>query len=128
MKNGFSLCSKFITLNFPLLLHKPINSPRQLLNGLMIPALHCVHQTVLNVILQNYLSRIINSRLHRRELHKNLTAVPPILYHALYGFHMSDSPGKTIQNCFCILVGMSMSMGMTVSMIMTVLMGVIILM
>ena len=77
--------------------------------------LHCIHDAVFYMILQNDLTCIIDSRFHSGKLDQHFAAVPAVFHHTFDGFQVPDCTGKPVQYSLglCMTVVMSVfSMGM----------------
>ena len=64
---------------------------------------------MLDMILEDYLRRVIERRAHCGKLYEHLGAVASILDHALDGFQMTYRTGKPVDDRLCLRVGMPMS-------------------
>ena len=70
--------------------HELFDREIQLVDGLLVAALHSVGQTVVDVIFQNDLRRVVQRRAHGCKLDEHLGTVTPILDHALDRLQMAD--------------------------------------
>lgn len=93
------------------LFYKLLNGVFQILQCLLIPMLHCIHNTVGDMILQNDFANIIDGGADSGNLNQNLTAVPAVFHHPPDSFHMADGPGHPVQHSLglCVAVRMCMS-------------------
>ena len=80
----------------------------------MIPRIDGIQNTMLNMILQNDLSRIIQCRLYRRQLNQYLTTISAVLHHPLNRLQMTNGSGQTIEYRFSIGMDVTMAVGMIV--------------
>ena len=58
--------------------------------------LHRVHDTVLQVVLEDDLSGVVDGVFHRRQLDQDLGAVPVLLHHFLDALQVADGPGQAV--------------------------------
>ena len=82
--------------NYKFLLNKAIDRFIQFFYFLYIARFDCFYKAVLDVILQNHLSGIVDRRFHCRKLNQHLAAVTAILHHPLDRLHMSDHAGEAV--------------------------------
>lgn len=57
-----------------------------------------IADAVFDMILQDYLGGVIERRAHRRKLDEHISAVPPLLDHALHGLKVPDGAGKAVHD------------------------------
>ena len=72
----------------------------------MISGLHRVYNTVLDVILQDDLSGVVDGGFYGRKLDQHFAAVSPVLHHPSDGFQMADGPAEPVQHSLRIGVHM----------------------
>src|SRR5699024_3391763 len=89
-----------------LLLNKLVNGFRQVLQDFCVSCLNGLHDTMIDVILQNHFANIVDGSPHSGELDQHLAAVAPFLYHFLYTLQMSNGTGKSVDHFLCFGVGM----------------------
>ena len=85
------------------------------------------------MILQDYLTGVVQSRAYRCQLDQHLGAILALFHHALYLFQVADGPGKAVNDRFLVFVDMAVGMGdavgmhigMVVFVIMMVVMGMV---
>ena len=108
--------SCFIILLVFLLFHKSVNGLIQLFDGLHVPGLYRIHQTMLDMILQNHFSGIIDRCLYCRQLNQHFATVSAALDHFLDRLQVANCTGQTVQYRLDLLwiVGMGMRMAVTV--------------
>ena len=97
--------------NFALhiLLHKHIDRLIHARDGLLVILLHCFHDAVLHMLLQEELAGIIDLCTHCGELDQDIGAVPLILEHLLDRLHMADGFRYPIHDRFDLLRVMRMA-------------------
>ena len=85
-----------------------LDGPIQMIDGCLIAVFHSIHQTVLDVILENEFPGVVDGGFHSGKLNQHLGAVLPVFHHSLDGFQMPDGAGETVEDCFCLRVCMGM--------------------
>ena len=79
-----------------ILLNELIDGLTEAIQGLLVVLLDGVDDAVLDMVLQNDLSDIIDGRAHGGDLDQNLRTVASILHHLLDRLQMADGAGKAV--------------------------------
>lgn len=115
--------------NFPVfLLYELLNGPVQFVDGGPVLILHRLHDTVLQMILENDLTGVVQSASHGGQLDEHLRAVPSLLHHSLHPLQMADSPGQPVHHRAGMLVAVDMAVIVSVGVAMAVDMTMIVVM
>jgi hypothetical protein len=119
---GSGLNSGVLRQFYVFLLHEAFNGGVQIFKRLHVSLNRCVHDAVIDMVLQDDLGSIAQSRADSGKLNQNISAVPAILHHALDRFEMPQRSAESIQNRLRIRMGVRMRMLMFMCMHMEMLM------
>lgn len=111
-----------------LLLDELLDGGAELVDGLLVALLDCVHDAVAQVVLQDDLAGVVQGAADGGELDQHLAAVVALLDHPFYLFQVADGPGQPVDDGLLVLVDMGMAVTVAVRVAVVVLMAVLMLM